>query len=139
MKKSKFIYILLPLIAIALEILPYGAVLNFGVQSDDGSIEIIRETYSYFSLIPFGYANFGCFITAILTSCLLFVGIINLLKSSNRLKNTITIISAIATLTSLSPILFGFSYISFVGVLISVTLSIELIISLKKNNNTNCK
>lgn len=70
MKMKKLLLVSFPIIAFVLELLPYGVVLNFA--NPEG--EPWRRTYSYFSLTPFGYANFGPFITAILTCALLAFG-----------------------------------------------------------------
>lgn len=75
MKKISFLYLLLPLLALILEILPFGAVLNFANVADDGTIGYVRETYSYFSLMPVGYANIFPFSTAIFT-CIVFALIV---------------------------------------------------------------
>ena len=56
--------------AIVLETLPDGTVLVFGLG--DGGI--VREAYPYFSLVPYGFGNFGPFLAAILTW---YFGIIN--------------------------------------------------------------
>ena len=45
--KKRFVYLILPVITLILEIIPYGAVLNFGRPAEDGSIGYFRETYSY--------------------------------------------------------------------------------------------
>ena len=66
--KKRFLYLIFPAVALILEILPFGAVCNFA--NPDG--EPWRETFSYFSLTPFGYANAGPFITAVIT-CIVFV------------------------------------------------------------------
>ena len=110
--------LLLSISAVILELLPYGAVLNFG--NPEG--EPWRQTFSYFSLTPFGYANFGPFITALLTCALLILSVICIFKYSKGLNTAIMNISGIATLVSLSPLLFGISYVSAVGVAITVIL-----------------
>ena len=43
----------LPALTIVLELLPLGAVCIFATSPT----ERVKETFSYFSLIPFGYAN----------------------------------------------------------------------------------
>ena len=53
----------LPALTIVLELLPFGAVCIFATSPT----ERVKETFSYFSLTPFGYANFAPLITAILT------------------------------------------------------------------------
>lgn len=101
-----------------LEILPYGAVLNFA--NPEG--EPFRRTYSYFSLVPFGYASFGPLLTALMTSALLIIAVIYYFKSTNGLLKSIKIIAFLALIASISPFLMGIRYISVVGVLISVCI-----------------
>ena len=122
--KKKMITLALLLSALVLEILPYGAVLNFA--NPEG--ESWRKTYSYFSLTPYGYANFGPLITAILTCVLLVILVLSLLLKKNWSKS-ISIISAIATLTSLAPLMFGFSNFSIVGAMISICILATFVIS----------
>lgn len=117
MKKSRILLICLSVLAVILEILPFGAVLNF---ANDGAT--IRKTFSYFSLTPFGYANFAPFITALLSCVLLLLSIIYLVKDSNSTGNAIVAVSAMASLLSLAPILYGFDYFSILGGCISVVL-----------------
>ena len=54
----------LPALTIVLELLPFGAVCIFATSPT----ERVKETFSYFSLTPFGYANFAPLITATLRS-----------------------------------------------------------------------
>ena len=60
---KKISLVVFPALTIVLEALPMGAVCTFAISPT----ERVRETFSYFSLIPFGYANFAPLITAILT------------------------------------------------------------------------
>ena len=53
----------LPALTIVLELLPLGAVCIFATSPT----ERVKATFSYFSLTPFGYANFAPLITATLT------------------------------------------------------------------------
>ena len=66
--KKRFLYLILPIITLILEALPYGAVCVFA----SSPTERLRETFSYFDLTPFGYANFAPLFTAIIT-CLIFI------------------------------------------------------------------
>ncbi len=122
--KKKMITFALLLSALVLEILPYGAVLNFGNPEGD----TWRKTYSYFSLIPYGYANFGPLITAILTCIMLVIIVISILIKKDWNK-TISVISVIATLTSLAPLMFGIGYFSIVGAMVSVCILATFVIS----------
>lgn len=109
----------MPLVALILELLPYGVVLNFA--NPEG--EPWRRTYSYFSMMPFGYANFGPLITAILTCVLLVLVVIYLFKSRKGLNTAILNVAGFATATSLLPLMFGFDYITVIGVIITALLA----------------
>ena len=119
MKIKKSLFVALPLVVLILELLPNGAVLNFA--NPEG--EPWRRTYSYFSMTPFGYANFGPFITAILTCILLVLVIIYLFKPRKGLNTAIMNVAGFATAASLMPLMFGIDYITVVGVVISVLLA----------------
>ena len=125
--KKKMTTLALLLSALVLEILPYGAVCNFG--NPEG--EPWRVTYSYFSMIPYGYGDFGPLITAILTCIMLIIIVISILIKKDWNKS-ISIISVIATLTSLAPLMFGFSNFSIVGAMISACILATFVISRKK-------
>lgn len=122
--KKKMITLALLLSALILEILPYGAVCNFA--NPEG--ESWRKTYSYFSMIPYGYGDFGPLITAILTCILLVIIVLSILLKKDWSKS-ISIISAIATLTSLAPLMFGISSFSLVGAMISACILATFVIS----------
>lgn len=99
-KRSIIVFAVL-IVILVLELLPYGAVLNFA----NAEGEVLRTTYSYFDLTPYGYANFGPFITAILTCVLLVISIINLLVDNDKIKTTIKIVAFIALVASLAPLI----------------------------------
>ena len=73
-RKQPIILVAILIAILVLEVLPYGAVLHFA--NPEG--EPFRETFSYFDLTPYGYANFGPFITAILMCVLLILSVIKL-------------------------------------------------------------
>ena len=116
--KKKIIMLFIITAALFFEILPYGAVCNFA-NPDGGPW---RQTFSYFSLIPFGYANFAPFIVALLTCalfCFLLIGIF--LKKS--FKKTIMVLAITSTVISLAPLALGKSYFSILGALIFILLA----------------
>ena len=125
--KKKLIMLCITLIALVLEILPYGAACNFA--NPEG--EPWRRTYSYFDLTPFGYANFAPFIVALLT-CILIILIVVSLVSKKEMKAPILAVSAISTVLSLAPLLYGIRFFSVVGALISVALAITTVIAFIK-------
>ena len=119
MKNKKALLVLLPLVALILEFLPNGVVLNFA--NPEG--EPWRRTYSYFSLTPFGYANFGPLIAAILTCVLLVLVVIYLFKPRKGLNTAILNVAGFATAASLMPLMFGFDYITVIGVIITALMA----------------
>ena len=116
-----------PLAALILEVLPYGAVLNFGTVSESGETTIVRHTYSYFNPIACGYANFTPMITAIGTCALLVLLIIYCITERKSVVVFVKNFScALAVISSLAY-LFDFRYFSVVGGLITLCLLGEFI------------
>lgn len=125
MKKFKIILLISSVISVILEALPYGAVCNFA----DPEKSIIK-TFSYFSLTPFGYANFGPFITAILSCVILVFAIVLLAGKSKKIIGIAAVFSLISVVTSLMPLMFGLSYYSVTGGFISAMMIINFILIL---------
>ena len=125
MRKRTLGALILPLVVLGLELLPYGAVLNFGRPAEDGSIGFFRETYSYFSLMPFGYGNFAPLLTAVLTCLLLLLLILFLVWKKRALWKAAGVLAGVAAILSLLPLCFGWKYYSAVGAAITVGLVLE--------------
>lgn len=123
---KKLTLLICPAAAFILELLPFGAVLVFAPSPT----ESVRETYSYFSLTPFAYANFAPLITALLTVSLMVFAIVCALRRSEKLMKPVAIISGAAFVVSLLPLVFGQEYFTIVGGLISLLLAGELAVSL---------
>ena len=123
MQKKKWLLLALPLAALVLEALPFGAVLNFASPEEPMSV---RKTFSYFSLTPFGYANFGPFLTALLTVALTAAVLIWLLRGKGR--TAVRALSVATLVTSLLPLLLGISYYSVIGGCISALLCATLVL-----------
>ncbi len=117
MKKIRLL--ILPIITIILQILPCGAVLVFAPSPT----ERVRETFSYFNLTPFGYANFAPFITALLTCIILLLALISI--KLEKMRKAVFWLSLAAAIISLLPLVFGIDYYSVVGGIITITLVIE--------------
>ena len=93
-------------IALILEILPIGTVMVFATSPTKQTIEV----YSYFSLLPVGYANFTPLLTGILTILIILLGAIALFKFDNAasLRKAMFVCSVISLLLSIVPLfLFG--------------------------------
>lgn len=123
LKKIKTTLLISSVISVILEALPYGAVCNFADQ--EGSM---RKTFSYFSLTPFGYANFGPFITAMLTCIILVISVVLLCGKAEKITGFATVTAFISILTSLMPLSFGISYFSVTGGVISALMIINFIL-----------
>ncbi len=119
MKLKKILLSVLTLGVLALELLPNGVILRFANPEGEPWV----RTYNYFNLTPFGYANFGPFIAAILTCVLLVLAVIYLFRQSKGLNAAVMIVSGIATATSLMPLMFGVEYITVIGVIITILLT----------------
>lgn len=107
--------------ALILEALPYGAVLCFAAPEINGSI---RQTFSYFDLTPFGYANFGPLATAAATVLIAVQVLISCFgKHRPKLCRSIGAVSAAAVIFSLAPLMFGIDFYSLVGLFITLLLT----------------
>lgn len=133
MKKYKLTLFASVIVSIILEALPYGAVCNFATPE-----KTIRQTFSYFSLTPYGYANFGPFITACLTCILFLLSVLMFTKFSDKIKKIALVISGISVVTSFMPLLLGLNNYSVTGGFISSMMIIQfIIITIIKRSNIN--
>ena len=132
MRRKRLLYLILPVITLILELLPYGAVCNFA--NPEG--EPWRETYSYFDLTPFGYANFTPFLTAVVTCLVLALLLLYWMKGSQKVGLLARNILAFGAVVSMGPLAFGLRFFSPVGALITVTLVVELFLLHRKLRNS---
>ena len=119
MKKMKILRLARLFIVFAIlifEILPYGAVCVFATPE-----ETFRRCFSYFSLTPYGYANFAPLITAILSCVLLVLSILSLFFEREGIEKSARWLS-LAAVISLAPLMLGVRFFSVVGAIISVLL-----------------
>lgn len=121
--KKRFLYLVLPIITLILEALPYGAVCVFAASPTDR----IRETFSYFDLTPFGYANFAPLFTAIITCLVFILLLVYCVKGNIRFAIKVKNILYVALVMSLGPLVFGIAYFSVVGGFITASLLAELL------------
>ncbi len=128
--KKRIICLILPIITLILEILPYGAVLNFMLPSAMEGLPAgrFRELYSYFDLMPFGYANFAPLLTAVTTCLILTLLLIYLITGKARIITVAEGFLCIGVVLSLCPLLYGIDFFSVVGALITISLIAELLL-----------
>ncbi len=120
--KKRILYCLLPIVTLILELLPCGAVCTF--SNPTGAPW--RKTFSYFSLIPFGYANVAPLLTALVTCGVLLLLAVYLFTGSRRVLTGTAVTLGVGTVLSLGPLYFGWHNFSAVGGLITLTLLAEL-------------
>ena len=125
MKKIRFLLPVCPLAAVMLELLPYGVVLRFG--QPDG--EPIRQTFSYFSLIPYGYAAFSPLITAVMSSALLILALAALIRPRAKLLRANGNLAAVAAMLSVAPwVMRGSAYFTAIGGLVTLLLALHTVL-----------
>lgn len=100
---------LLTLIALIIEIIPRSTALTFAHPGADGGLVYSTEYYSYFSLMPFGYGNAGPLIAAILTCVSLLLIEVYFARRQTWLLGTELVVSGAGIVTSLLPLLLGFT------------------------------
>ncbi len=108
--------------ALVLEILPLGTVLIFA----DGPDRRITRVFSYFSLTPYGYANFTPLLTGILTAVILLLGILALIRfeKAKKCRNSAFVCTVLTVLCSLVPLLvFGANYMNAVSYTVTALLA----------------
>ena len=125
--KKRIFTLVLPIITLILEILPYGVILNFGHVSQENEVIFTHQTYSYFSIIPFGYAHFLPLIVAIATCLLILLLIIYCIHHKIQFLIFIKNLFLVVFFLSLFVYLFDFEYFSLIGGMISLTLLGEFI------------
>ena len=120
---KKICLVVLPALTIMLESLPLGAVCIFATSPT----ERVKETFSYFSLTPFGYANFAPLITAILTVAIFLLSLFSLKK--NSVLKALFVLSIIAAVISLFPLMYGLNYYTLIGAFITIMLVTESVLA----------
>ncbi len=122
--KKRIFYLVILFITLLLEILPYGAVCIFRDDTDS----VLRETFSYFSLVPYGYANFAPLITAVLTCIAVVLMVLYCVTEKPSYVKKAKPVLVVSSLLSLAPLMLGFEYFSAVGLMISISLIVEMIL-----------
>ncbi|MCH5205264.1 MAG: helix-turn-helix transcriptional regulator [Oscillospiraceae bacterium] len=110
---------------IILELLPNGVVLWWAVSTG----ELNSTFYSYFDPTPFGMAHFSPLITAGLTVVSAVLTTIALIVNNkhHKLRNALFICLTVTAAISVCPVLFGFKYVTPIGVFITAMLVVSTI------------
>lgn len=129
-RKRPFVLLTITMLILILELLPYGAVLEFAHMSPELTLGYYEEHFSYFDPIVYGYGVFGPLLTAVLTCLLAVVTVISVFLENRAVRMALRVVSVLTLLCSLTPMLTG--CYSPVGMAISALLLVTCIISLKK-------
>ena len=121
--RKRFLLLIFPVITLILELLPVSAVLRFANPEGEPWV----RKYSYFDLTPFGYANFGPFITAVLTCVLIVLFVIYAINGNRKILVAAKMVLWLTIVASLSPLFFGVGFYSLVGGFISLALITALV------------
>ena len=130
---KKISMLMVSIITIVLEILPYGAVCMF---MDDGG-EKIKRTFSYFDLTPYGYANFAPLVTAVLSSIVCILCILHVWVYNRIIKKSIAVMAVLSAITSILPFFLGFEYITFTSICVFLSIIILFVLSIIKEQRNN--
>lgn len=124
-------------VALVLEALPFGVAMVFAV----GPTERIVETYSYFSLLPLGYANVAPMLTGIMTAVATLLGVVVLARPNSAFgyRRAALLCGIVALPFSVLPLfLFGTVSMTAVGYAVSgaLLLSVCLLVAAGRRART---
>lgn len=126
-KMKKIIAWILSVAVIVLEALPFGVTMRFASPNPN---EVLVSTHSYFSLLPYGYGDFGPLLTAVLSVALLVALSVYCYKNKGIIA--IRIFAVLAVFTSVLPvIMLGFSQVNPVSACITGLLIAECVLFFK--------
>ena len=129
-RRRTFVLLAITVTILILELLPYGAVLEFAHMSPELTLGYYEEHFSYFDPIVYGYGVFGPLLTAVSTCILAVFAVVAVFLEGRTIWIALRVVSVLTLLCSLTPMLTG--CYSPVGMAISVLLLVTCIISLKK-------
>ena len=111
--------------AIVFELFPNGVILWWG--NPDGVPT--KTLHSYFDPTPYGVAQFSPLITAGLTVIAAILTIIALIigNKHSKFRNTLFIFLTVTAVISMCPVLYGFRYVTSIGVCITAFLILSAV------------
>jgi hypothetical protein len=125
--------LLLPLIpALALECHPAGVVMYFmNANGPD-----FKSTFSYFSLTPFGYGQYGPILTALITCVLALLAVLFLFRPRRGLRKAIFFLSIAAVLASLLQLTLGLRWFTWINAAVTALMLCETAVALFLGRST---
>lgn len=118
---------------IVLEFQPNGVIMWWATPP---GVESKPAWYSYFDPLPYGVGIFPPFIAALLTAAVtIFTCIVMLLgKRFSKPRNALFVCIIVTVVISACPVLYGFKYVTTIGVLITLTLVISAVFRAAANS-----
>ena len=129
-RRRTFVLLAIAVTILILELLPYGAVLEFAHMSPDLTLSYYEQHFSYFDPMVYGHGHFGPLLTVVLTCILAVFAVVAVFLEGRAVRIALRVASLLTLLFSLTPMLTG--CYSPVGMAISALLLVTCIISLKK-------
>lgn len=122
-----------PAAAIVLEFQPNGVIMWWATPP---GVESKPAWYSYFDPLPYGVGIFPPFITALLTAAVtIFTCIVMLLdKRFAKPRNALFVCIIVTAVISACQVLYGFKYVTTIGILITLTLVISAVFRAAANS-----
>lgn len=119
--------------AIVLEFQPNGVIMWWATPP---GVESKPAWYSYFDPLPYGVGIFPPFITALLTAAVtIFTCIVMLLgKRFAKPRNALFVCIIVTAVISACQVLYGFKYVTTIGILITLTLVISAVFRAAANS-----
>ena len=100
MKIKKFLPLIILILILVLELLPYGAVVSYVIPE----IGPMTKTCSCFSLIPFRQGNVSPLVTAILTCIMITLSLAHLIKPVSNIVLIWKTVSLVSIFISIAPV-----------------------------------
>ena len=125
---KKYRIVAFPLIALILELFPNGVVMRFANPEGEPWV----KTVSFFDPLPYGYGNFGPFLSALITAALVILSVFYAVKGGRKIKKALLILSLAAAVFAILPITFGVSYVTAIMVLVFACHIAQSILLIKK-------
>ena len=122
-KRKRLALLLIPLAALALEVLPFGVRMIFAPSPERRAV----AHYAWFHGLPFCYGAFGPFVASLLTVGLFFAA---LFTWKQEKRAAVPVLAAAALLVGLSPLFYVPECFTVCGGFICALLAAELVFSL---------
>ena len=131
-KLYQWIILTLSLTAIVLECLPNGVEMHF-MAAPYEDVPYYVTMASYYSLLPFGYANFAPLLTFICTVLLVLCAVFWLIRNTQKTKICVLSVSWIATVLSVIASVFSYGTAISIGIVALLVASALLTTCVRRN------